>query len=245
VSGGSSPRRQAGAAGRGAASSGRLGPARLLRGGADGRLRLFASLREAAGTGSVRSRRDGGGGGRPGHRRLARLLRALATAQTWVNGERAGPATPVYDDDEVALIPPVSGAPRWCAPGRPGADPAGGGDRLALRGNARSPGGSPWRWCSPACCGLRLAGAAGRRGLWVGAVPILLSVTAGLWPPIASATPAWRAATVGAVLLALVWSVLTPTCGRWSRLPSEPCSRRWERSGQALSWSCGSALRRR
>ena len=82
------------------------------------RLRLFAILREAAGTGSVEV---------PGTtveevvaNATARFgpafARALLTAQTWVNGERAGPATPVNDEDEVALIPRSPEAPPWCAP---------------------------------------------------------------------------------------------------------------------------------
>ena len=60
------------------------------------RLRLFAILRETAGTGSLEV---------PGAtvqevvdqatlRFGPAFARALLTAQTWVNGERAGPATP-------------------------------------------------------------------------------------------------------------------------------------------------------
>ncbi len=33
----------------------------------------------------------------------------LATSQVWVNGEPAGPASPVAPYDEVAVLPPVSG----------------------------------------------------------------------------------------------------------------------------------------
>lgn len=35
--------------------------------------------------------------------------RGLATANVWVNGQPADPATPVGDQDEVAVLPPVSG----------------------------------------------------------------------------------------------------------------------------------------
>lgn len=33
----------------------------------------------------------------------------LATSRVWVNGEPASDATPVGDEDEVAVLPPVSG----------------------------------------------------------------------------------------------------------------------------------------
>lgn len=33
----------------------------------------------------------------------------LAQSKVWVNGEESGPSTSVGDDDEVAVVPPVSG----------------------------------------------------------------------------------------------------------------------------------------
>jgi molybdopterin synthase sulfur carrier subunit len=75
------------------------------------RLRLFASAREAAGTGrdvvdgatvadvlAAAANRYGGG-----------FAAVLETARVWVNGEPADPATAVGDTDEVAVLPPVSG----------------------------------------------------------------------------------------------------------------------------------------
>ncbi len=74
-------------------------------------LRLFATIRVAAGTG-----RDA----IPG----STVAEVLATAvdrygsefadlvpicRIWVNGEAAAPETEVGDDDEIALLPPVSG----------------------------------------------------------------------------------------------------------------------------------------
>ena len=75
------------------------------------RLRLFASAREAAGTG-----RDNVPGatvrevleqacGRYGHD-FAGLLEAC---QVWCNGEPTSLNTPVVDLDEVAVLPPISG----------------------------------------------------------------------------------------------------------------------------------------
>jgi sulfur-carrier protein len=75
------------------------------------RLRLFGPAREAAGT---------AGASVPGHNVAAVMAGARArfgepfaqildTSRVWVNGDEVGPDTPVGDDDEVAVIPPVSG----------------------------------------------------------------------------------------------------------------------------------------
>ena len=75
------------------------------------RLRLFANLRETAGTAKAEF---------PGNTVQDVLdaaqaaygtdfSRGLAIAKVWVNGDPATPATPVTDHDEIALIPPVSG----------------------------------------------------------------------------------------------------------------------------------------
>jgi molybdopterin converting factor small subunit len=74
-------------------------------------LRLFAAAREAAGTG--RDRFEGA--------TVADVLAAastrygaafdhvLASCRIWVNGNAASGDTVVRDDDEVAVLPPVSG----------------------------------------------------------------------------------------------------------------------------------------
>jgi molybdopterin converting factor small subunit len=74
-------------------------------------LRLFASAREAAGTG-----RDVVVGAT-----VAAVLagaverygdefgRVLATSRVWLNGEAVDGSARVTDDDEVAVLPPVSG----------------------------------------------------------------------------------------------------------------------------------------
>lgn len=75
-------------------------------------LRLFASAREAAGTGSDKVQ----GAGTVGEvldearRRYGEGFAAvLGTCRIWRNGEPADVATPVGPDDEVAVLPPVSG----------------------------------------------------------------------------------------------------------------------------------------
>jgi molybdopterin converting factor small subunit len=74
-------------------------------------IRLFASAREAAGTGRDEL---------PGAN-VAEVLRAatakyghafaavLETCRIWVNGDEAQPDTAVSASDEVAVLPPVSG----------------------------------------------------------------------------------------------------------------------------------------
>ena len=75
------------------------------------RLRLFASAREAAGTGRdvvdgatvadvLAGAVDRYGGG---------FADVLSTARIWVNGEPADATTAVGETDEVAVLPPVSG----------------------------------------------------------------------------------------------------------------------------------------
>ena len=75
------------------------------------RLRLFGPAREAAGTSEDFL---------PGLSVAAVMAGARARfgqpfglildgSRVWVNGDEAGPDTPVGDDDEIAVIPPVSG----------------------------------------------------------------------------------------------------------------------------------------
>jgi MoaD family protein len=74
-------------------------------------LRLFATIRVAAGTG-----RDTIPGATVGEviaaasERYGRTFADLVPiCRIWVNGEAADEDTPVVDGDEVALLPPVSG----------------------------------------------------------------------------------------------------------------------------------------
>lgn len=74
-------------------------------------LRLFAAAREAAGTGL-----DEVPGATVGEVLAAARARygepfeaVLASCRIWCNGDPASTADPVGDDDEVAVLPPVSG----------------------------------------------------------------------------------------------------------------------------------------
>lgn len=74
-------------------------------------VRLFAQAREAAGTSGERLP-----GATVGDVLDAAATRygegfrsVLGTCRVWVNGEAVSPSDPVLDDDEVAILPPVSG----------------------------------------------------------------------------------------------------------------------------------------
>lgn len=78
-------------------------------------LRLFAGAREAAGTD-----RDAIAGSTVGDVLHAARVRygadfaaVLAHSRVWVNGTPADDDMPVGPDDEVAVLPPVSGGGTW------------------------------------------------------------------------------------------------------------------------------------
>lgn len=77
-------------------------------------LRLFAGAREAAGVSTARV--EGGTVGEVLAAATATYGAAfadvLATCKVWLNGEPADVADAVTDDDEVAVLPPVSGGCR-------------------------------------------------------------------------------------------------------------------------------------
>jgi molybdopterin converting factor small subunit len=74
-------------------------------------VRLFASVREAAGT--ARADMDGSSVDEvlaEARRRFGHpFTDLLVTCRIWVNGEPADGTTPVGPSDEVAVLPPVSG----------------------------------------------------------------------------------------------------------------------------------------
>ena len=176
------------------------------------RLRLFASLREIAGTGSVeiegatvsevlRSAVDRFG---------AEFERALGSAQVWVNGERVPDDAPVPPGSEVAAIPPVSGgamlvrSPVTIEIGIVGALTA------ALFGaNAAS-----LQWFAVAVVlvvgvwAFDVASAAERRDLDVAFFPGVVAAFGGVIATYRYGAYGMAAATIGAILLALIWSVL-------------------------------------
>lgn len=75
------------------------------------KLRLFASARDAAGTGRdvIEAATVGDVLKLAQDRYSDRFADVLTTCRIWVNGEDAGLDTAVGPDDEVAVLPPVSG----------------------------------------------------------------------------------------------------------------------------------------
>lgn len=75
------------------------------------RVRLFAALREAAGTSQTEAsgRTAGDVADALAARFGDRFAEVSAVSSIVVNGERATRDTPVADGDEVAILPPVSG----------------------------------------------------------------------------------------------------------------------------------------
>ena len=174
-------------------------------------LRLFANLREIAGTGSLEV--EG--------KTVAEVLdaairrfgsefeRALEPAQVWLDGERVPADTPVSAGSEVAAIPPVSGGAMLVR--SPMAIEIGivGALTLALFGaNAAS-----LQWFAVAVVlvigvwAFDLASAAERRDLDVAFFPGVAATFAGVVATYRFGAYGMAAAAVGAVLVALIWSV--------------------------------------
>jgi len=178
------------------------------------RLRLFANLREAAGISDVQM---------PGatvEEVLAnasgefgdRFTAGLPSAQVWVNGSQAAPATAVGEGDEVALIPPVSGGTTIVR--SPVLMEIGLFLILSLGLVGASMGSLQWF-----SVGLVLAGGlwiydlvdfASHRGQIVAAQPAMLGVFGGVLATYKWGIPGMAAAVAGAVIVALIWSVLMP-----------------------------------
>ena len=178
------------------------------------RLRLFANLREAAGASEARI--PGVTVGqvleRAGERFGDEFTGGLAAAGVWVNGDPATPDSPVGEEDEVALIPPVSGGTTMVrspllmeiglflilAGGLLGANQAG----LEWFAVALVLAGAVWAY--------DLVDYAGRRGLGVPVYPVLLAVLGTVLSTYRWGVPGMAAATVGSVLFALIAAVVVP-----------------------------------
>lgn len=75
------------------------------------KVRLFAALREMAGSSQVEAtgRTAGDLVDQLSERFGERFAKVAGVGSIVVNGERADRSTPIAEDDEVALLPPVSG----------------------------------------------------------------------------------------------------------------------------------------
>lgn len=179
------------------------------------RLRLFANLREAAGSAEMEM---------PGStveevldnavdRFGTRFAAGLGSAQVWVNGERAaGGGDRVGPDDEVALIPPVSGGATVVR--SPASMEIGLIAVLAIALFTANAIDLKWFTMVTVLAGgvwaYDVIDYAGRRGLAVAIGPALLGVLSGALATYRWGVPGMAAATAGAGIVALMWAVLVP-----------------------------------
>jgi sulfur-carrier protein len=176
------------------------------------RLRLFAGLREAAGTSEVSVDADTVG---------AVIASAVAdfgdefaaglgAARVWVNGEPADDDTRVFPDDEVALIPPVSGGTSMA---RTAADPAENMLAFILLLALFIASWIPVEWFVAVAVGAALAwlwdltaiDARGRKKLNLYAL-VLVPPIAGM-ATYAWGTPGWAGALGAAILISIAWPI--------------------------------------
>lgn len=182
------------------------------------RLRLFANLRELAGTGTadVAGSTVGEVLRRATETYGAEFGRALESAQVWVDGDQATPESPVSDGAEVAVIPPVSGgamavrSPMLIEIGLAAALTA----ALFITNTLSGESGLRWLTVASVLVGAMWAyditAAADRRGLPVGMGPGLMAVLAGVLATYRFGAPGTAGATVGAALIVLVWGIISP-----------------------------------
>lgn len=178
------------------------------------RLRLFAELREVAGTGSAEV--PGSTVGEMLGNAVAffgpAFAEGLAGAQVWLNGERAGSSTAVVEGDEVSLIPVVAGG-TGVVRSTAGIEAAllAGVTILLFVGNAFE---VKWLAVAVLLGGVLwahdLAVASAGRGQWLGALPIMFSVFGSVLATYRFGIPGMAAATAGAALVGLLWSIVTP-----------------------------------
>ena len=178
------------------------------------RLRLFANLREAAGTGSVEM--DAATVGEllaAAEEDFGQAFSAgLPHARVWVNGEPAGAETPLAAGDEVALIPPVSGGALVID--------ADEGSRVLLAASlvvalllASSISLQAFTIAVVAVAGVwlwDLAGYATARGVVLNAYPLFAAVIAPAWGAYRWGFEGFAFATVLAFAVVLVWALARP-----------------------------------
>lgn len=177
------------------------------------KLRLFANLREIAGTSEVEIDSDTVGGviDSAVARYGSDFGKGVESARIWINGNTAAEDTPVGADDELVLIPPVSGGSQPAQAFAPadfvGFLPAGVA-LLALVAN----------WQSQAIWGALLVVVAAvwaadigsifeRRGKIFAAVPVMVTATGGVLAAHTLGSSGYGVSVAIAVVVALGWAV--------------------------------------
>jgi molybdopterin converting factor small subunit len=180
------------------------------------KLRLFANLREIAGT--ARTEIDGDTVGRvlatASERFGEGFAAGVASSRVWVNGEEAASDQPVGPDDEVVVLPPVSGGNRPTA-ALGGADPMAFVPLLAvvivILANMR--GGEIWAAglvAIAATWALDLGSAFSARGRMFAPLAVVTSAAGGAIAAHAMGTSGFTLALALAVVVSLGWAVAFP-----------------------------------
>jgi molybdopterin converting factor small subunit len=175
-------------------------------------LRLFANLREIAGTSTVDVPAETVAGviDEANDTYGPDFARAVTTAKVWVNGEPANPEMALAADDEVALLPPVSGG---AVATRLAADPMENALGLVLLSAILVAGWLPLEWFTIIVVGATLA------ALWdLADVDAVGTGHINIWPtlisPVAAAVGAYAWGLAGfaggialGIIVALAWPV--------------------------------------
>jgi len=212
------------------------------------RLRLFANLREIAGTGQVEIEGETVGDVLDAATETfgTDFGRALETAQVWVDGEQADATAAVPAGAEIAVIPPVSGGAM--AIRSPILIEIGLAALLAIVLFAANAVSLQWLSVAAALVGslwaYDLAGSGERRGLALGTAPALSEphqlssgFLPGFSPPIDSARPAWPRQRLGRPCWYSCGVSSIPTSGLLSRSHRASRSPRLQHSAR-LRWCC-------
>lgn len=181
------------------------------------RLRLFAGLKDAAGTGSTSV-----AGGTVAEvidnaveRFGAGFGAGVERSRIWVNGEEASPERPVGPDDEVALLPPVSGGSQ--AVTAPSVSLAGAIGASALAAIVLADVFGSESWVAAVTVGivavwaLDLATVMGARGRDLPVVPVLVAMASAVVAARLLGSVGLAVAIVAGIAAPLLWGVVSET----------------------------------
>lgn len=181
------------------------------------KLRLFANLREIAGTSRVEIESDTVAGVLDTAISLygADFGRGVESARVWINGETASPDTRVSEADELVLIPPVSGGSQPVTASLAASDLMGflplAVGLLAILANLQ--GQAIWGAflvAAAAVWATDLTAAVERRGRVFASLPVVVTSAGGVIAAHSVGSTGYGLTVVIAVLVALGWAVAFP-----------------------------------
>jgi molybdopterin converting factor small subunit len=178
------------------------------------KLRLFANLREIAGTSRVEIDSDTVAGVLDGAINLygSDFGRGVQSARVWINGKTADPETKVTSTDELVLIPPVSGGSQPVAASFAPSDFVGflpiGVALFAVLANLQGPGiWGAFLVAVAAVWATDLASAVERRGRVFASLPVVVTAAGGVLAAHSLGSSGYGLTVAIAVAVALGWAV--------------------------------------